>query len=91
METVEKIKKVIEGIRPYIQADGGDLQFVDFVDGVVRIEMLGACAGCPMRQLTLNRSIKNRIMLEIEEVQDVVLAAEHYNEDYSVLFDFDND
>lgn len=74
MNTVEKVKNVIESIRPYIKADGGDLQFVDYVDGVVRVSLTGACANCPMRRVTFNNGIKNNIMEAVSEVKDVVLV-----------------
>ena len=43
---IEEIKNVIEKIRPYIQRDGGDLEFVDFEDGIVKVRFLGACVDC---------------------------------------------
>ncbi|HPX32980.1 MAG TPA: NifU family protein [Erysipelotrichaceae bacterium] len=76
MNTVENIKHVINLIRPYIMADGGDLEFVDYVDGIVYIRMLGACAGCPMRKMTFNNGIKANIMQQISEVKDVVLVTD---------------
>ena len=45
-DVLERIEKTINKIRPYIQQDGGDVQLVDFQDGVVTVRMLGACAGC---------------------------------------------
>ena len=45
-EKIEAIKEVIHKLRPYLQRDGGDLEFVDFKDGIVYVHMLGACAGC---------------------------------------------
>ena len=47
-EKIEAIKEVIHKLRPYLQRDGGDLEFVDFKDGIVYVHMLGACAGCMM-------------------------------------------
>ncbi len=76
MSTVEKIQNVIDLIRPYIMADGGDLEFVDYVDGIVYIRMLGSCAGCPMRRITFNNGIKANIMEQIDEVKDVVMVTD---------------
>ena len=45
LDVLERIEKTISKIRPYIQADGGDVQLVDYKDGVVTVKMLGACAG----------------------------------------------
>ena len=44
--TIDEIKKILDKIRPYINGEGGDLEFVDFVDGIVYIRMSGACVGC---------------------------------------------
>ena len=57
-------------------ADGGDLQFVDYLDGIVYIRMLGTCAGCPMRRITFNNTIKANIMDQVDEVKDVVLLTD---------------
>ncbi|MDI9540141.1 MAG: NifU family protein [Bacillota bacterium] len=76
MDTIEKIKTIINLIKPYIIADGGDLQFVDYLDGIVYIRMLGTCAGCPMRRITFNNTIKANIMDQVDEVKDVVLLTD---------------
>jgi len=74
VSTVDKIKDVIEQIRPFVLSHGGDFEFVDYVDGVVSVRMLGSCANCPMRKLTFNNEIKSRLMEEVQEVKDVVLV-----------------
>ncbi|MGN1398705.1 MAG: NifU family protein [Erysipelotrichaceae bacterium] len=73
MDTEEKIKTIIDHIRPYINGDGGDIEFVSYLDGIVTIRMLGACVGCSMIDTTVNEGIKGWIMDEIEEVKDVVV------------------
>ncbi len=70
----EKIKKVIEKIRPLLQGDGGDVEFVDYKDGVVRVRMQGACAGCPMSQMTIKNGIERLLKQEIPEVKSVEQA-----------------
>jgi Fe-S cluster biogenesis protein NfuA len=64
----------LDVIRPALQSDGGDIEFVDLVDGVVQVRLTGACHGCPMAQATLTygveRAIKERIP-EIIRVEDV--------------------
>ena len=66
----------MEEIRPGLQADGGDVELVDIVDGVVKVRLKGACAGCPMSQMTLafgiERVLKERIP-EIKKVEAVPL------------------
>ena len=64
----EKVKQVLDKIRPSLQADGGDVEFVDFVDGVVKVRLKGACAGCPMSQMTLKNGIEKFLKREIPEV-----------------------
>lgn len=60
----ELLKKVLEEIRPNLQADGGDMEYVGVDDeGVVKLELQGACAGCPMSQLTLSMGVE-RILKE---------------------------
>ena len=56
----ELLKKVLEEIRPNLQADGGDMEYVGVDDeGVVKLELQGACAGCPMSSLTLSMGIEH--------------------------------
>ncbi len=72
METEEKIKEVIERIRPYLINDGGNLEYVSFEDGIVYIKLLGACAGCSMIDVTLKDGIEAMLIEEIPEVLGVV-------------------
>jgi Fe-S cluster biogenesis protein NfuA len=57
-----------------LQADGGDVELVDCVDGVVTVRLKGACAGCPMSQMTLRNGIERTLKQEIPEVKAVVQA-----------------
>jgi len=70
----EKVQKVINKIRPMLQADGGDVELVDYVERVVTVRLKGACAGCPMSQMTLRNGIERAIKQEIPEVKSVVQA-----------------
>jgi Fe-S cluster biogenesis protein NfuA len=68
----EEIKKALEEIRPHLQADGGDVEFVEVTDdGVVKVKLLGACAGCPMRQMTLTHGITQFIKKKVPDVKEV--------------------
>ena len=67
----EKVQAVIDKIRPMLQADGGDVELVDVVDGVVTVRLQGACAGCPMSQMTLKNGIERYLKNEIPEVKSV--------------------
>lgn len=75
-ELKEQVEKALEDIRPALQADGGDIEFIDVVDGVVQVRLQGACAGCPMSQMTLTngveRHLKN-VVPGVERVQNVVM------------------
>jgi Fe-S cluster biogenesis protein NfuA len=68
----EKVKKALEQIRPYLQADGGDLELVDVTDeGVVKLRLKGACCGCPMSQITLSQGVGKELMKMVPEVKSV--------------------
>jgi len=66
-----QIEQVIDKIRPSLQADGGDVEFVALEDGVVKLRLKGACAGCPMSQLTIKNGIERLLKQEIPEVKSV--------------------
>ncbi|MBW1830024.1 MAG: NifU family protein [Deltaproteobacteria bacterium] len=70
----EKVQAVLNKIRPMLQADGGDVELVDVEDGVVRVRLQGACAGCPMSQMTLKNGIERLLKNDIPEVQSVISA-----------------
>lgn len=69
------VKQIVElldkRIRPAVAMDGGDIQFVDFQDGVVMLQMRGACAGCPSSTMTLKAGIENMLRHYVPEVVEV--------------------
>lgn len=67
----EKVQKVIDKIRPSLQADGGDVELVDVEDGIVKVRLQGACCGCPMSQMTLKNGIEEMLKQEIPEIKSV--------------------
>ncbi len=67
----EKVQAAIEKIRPMLKADGGDVELVDVVDGIVQVRLQGACSGCPMSQMTLKNGIERIIKQEVPEVKSV--------------------
>jgi len=67
----EKVQKVIDKIRPSLQADGGDVELIDVVDGIVTVKLQGACAGCPMSQMTLKNGIERLVKKELPEIKSV--------------------
>jgi len=68
----EKVEEVLNRIRPALQADGGDVELVDVVDGVVSVRLKGACGGCPMSQMTLKMGIERLLKKEIPEIKSVI-------------------
>jgi Fe-S cluster biogenesis protein NfuA len=70
----EKVQAVLDKIRPSLIADGGDVELVDVVDGVVKLKLTGHCAGCPMSQMTLRNGIERILKEELPEVKRVVPA-----------------
>ncbi|MFP4347904.1 MAG: NifU family protein [Thermodesulfobacteriota bacterium] len=68
----DKVLTVLDKIRPALQRDGGDVELVDISeDGVVKVRLQGACAGCPMSQMTLRNGIEKVLKQEIPEVKAV--------------------
>jgi len=68
----EKIEAVLTQIRPALQADGGDVELVDVNEGVVRLKLKGACAGCPMATMTLRHGIEQVLKEKVPEVKEVI-------------------
>ena len=67
-----KIKELIDEIRPFLMADGGDIEFVKYEVNIVYVKMNGACANCHMLDLTLKDGIESMLMEEIPEIQAVI-------------------
>jgi len=69
----EKVLAVLDKIRPALQADGGNVKLVevDEENGIVKVELQGACAGCPMSTMTLKHGIERLLKQEIPEVKEV--------------------
>ncbi len=67
----EKVKKVLEEIRPALQADGGDIDFIGVENNVVKVKLIGACGTCPSSLVTLKMGVEARLKEEIPEVECV--------------------
>ena len=65
----EQVEKSLQKIRPMLQADGGDVELVDIVDGIVKLRLQGACAGCPGAQMTLKMGVEKQLKQDIPEVK----------------------
>ena len=71
----KEVAAVLELIRPSLQADGGDVQLIEVQDdGTVVVELVGACKGCPMSQMTLSNGVERILKSRIPEVTKVVPA-----------------
>jgi len=66
-----EIEKTLNKIRPALQADGGDVELVDVVGGVVKVRLTGACGGCPMATITLKNGIEALLKEEVPSVERV--------------------
>ena len=67
----QKVETVLNKIRPMLQADGGDVELVDIEGGVVKVRLKGACAGCPMSQMTIKSGVERLLKEQIPEVTAV--------------------
>ena len=71
-ETISKIKDVLDTkIRPAVAKDGGDIKFKSFDNGVVKVELQGACSGCPSSIMTLKQGVQNLLKHYVKEVNSV--------------------
>jgi len=64
----EKVEKAIEEIRPNLQADGGDIELVDVENGVAKVKLKGACAGCPMSTMTIKWGVEKFLKRNVPEI-----------------------
>lgn len=70
----ERVEKVLDKIRPYIQSDGGDISLVEVLEaeGIVKVSLHGACGSCPSSTATLKGGVERMIRQEIPEIKEVV-------------------
>lgn len=67
-----KIKDIIDEIKPFLMADGGNIEFIKYEDNIVYVKMYGACAECSMLDLTLKDGIEAMLIEEIPEIKGVI-------------------
>ncbi len=74
MSIKDQIVSNLEQIRPALQRDGGDVEYVDYdVDsGILKVRLMGTCRGCPYSQMTLSNGIKTRLQQNFPDLKDVV-------------------
>ncbi len=67
----DEVAQALEEVRPSLQMDGGDVELVDVKDGVVKVRLMGHCAGCPMSQMTLKMGIESYLKKKVPGVKTV--------------------
>ena len=68
-----QVEEALAKIRPFLQRDGGDIKLIDVTDdGVVKVQLMGACQGCPMSQMTLKQGVERALMKEVPGVKEVL-------------------
>lgn len=71
-ELIQKVKNVIDQIKPYLEADGGSISFVEITDeNVVNVELHGACRSCPMSLMTLKNGVEQAMVKAVPEIKSV--------------------
>ncbi len=74
MSINEKIANSLDQLRPALQRDGGDVEFVEYESdtGILKVRLMGACRGCPYSQMTLSQGIKRALQQNFPQLTDVV-------------------
>jgi Fe-S cluster biogenesis protein NfuA len=70
-KTENKVNKILDRVRPYIQMHGGDVILLEAKNGVVKLKIYGACVGCPLADLTYNKTLGTLIKEEIPQIKKV--------------------
>jgi len=71
-EVTKKVQNVIEQIRPYLQQDGGDIEFIELTDdNIVNVKLLGACGSCPYSTMTLKNGVETAMKKAIPDIKSV--------------------
>jgi Fe-S cluster biogenesis protein NfuA len=64
----EQVEKAIEEVRPNLQADGGDIELVDVENGIAKVKLKGACAGCPMSTMTVKMGVESFLRKKVPQI-----------------------
>ena len=72
MKTADKIKEILSSLRPYLNMEGGDIEFVKYEDKIVYIKLTGACAACMFSDDTIQYSVLETLKSEIPEIEKVI-------------------
>lgn len=74
-ETIAKIKDILETLRPYLNMDGGDVEFIEYKDNIVYVKLTGACAACMFSDETIKNGLYETIKADVPEVEGVINVA----------------
>ena len=75
-EVIFRVKTILEKVRPYIQRDGGDIEYVNYLDGIVYVKMFGACVGCTAIDSTIKDGLEALLLEEVPGVIGVEVVEE---------------
>ena len=68
----QRVETALEEIRPFLKSDGGDIALIGIEDATVKVQLLGACVGCAVNQMTLKQGVELTIIKHAPEIQEVV-------------------
>ena len=71
-ETITKIKEILDTLRPYLNMDGGDVEFIEYKDKIIYVKLTGACAACMFSDETIKNGLYETIKAEIPEMEGVI-------------------
>ena len=75
-ETIKKIEEALQQVRPYLEADGGNVSFLELTDdNVVKLQLLGACSSCAMSTMTMKAGIEESIKRAVPEIKSVMAVS----------------
>jgi Fe-S cluster biogenesis protein NfuA len=69
-----RIQNVLDRLRPFLQADGGDIELVDVIDNKAKVRLTGKCAGCPSAHLTLHLGVEMAIKEDVPEFEELIVV-----------------
>ena len=68
----DRVEKALDKVRPFLMADGGNVQLIELADSTVKVKLVGACGGCPMSTITLKNAVERILKEEVPEIKTVV-------------------
>lgn len=71
-KTIEQIKEILDSLRPYLNMDGGDVEFIEYKDKIVYVKLTGACAACMFSDDTIKNGLYETLKADIPEIEGVI-------------------